>query len=233
VTAAEVGKVADTEVGKVADTEVGKVADTEVGKVAEAEVGKVAEAEVDKMAEAEVGKVTPVRRGAAVRKATLVAHVAASVGWLGAVTTSLVLAGGALGAGDPGLVRAACLVLEPLGWAALVPFSIASLATGLLQGLLSPWGVAGHYWVLAKLVMNVLAVAVLLLYMRTLGALADLARAAGGDVTPLRTPSPAVHAAAAMVLLLVALVLSVYKPRGRTGFTRRPAPATRPASADA
>lgn len=37
----------------------------------------------------------------------------------------------------------------------------------------------------------------------------------------LRNPSPAVHAAAAIALLTVALVLSVYKPRGLTVYGYR------------
>jgi hypothetical protein len=73
--------------------------------------------------------------------------------------------------------------------------------------------------VLIKLLMNLLAVGVLLLYMQTLAELAQLARssAATGDTLP-RSASPVVHGAAAIMLLIVALVLSVYKPRGRTGW---------------
>ena len=85
--------------------------------------------------------------------------------------------------------------------------------------LASPWGLVRHYWVLIKLAMNLLAVGVLLLYMQTLAELAHMARAsaATGDAVT-RSASPVVHGAAAIVLLLVALVLSVYKPRGRTGW---------------
>ena len=54
--------------------------------------------------------------------------------------------------------------------------------------------------------MNLFAIAILLLYMRTLAHLADTARAtaAGGDA--LRSPSPAVHAGGAIALLVVATV---------------------------
>jgi len=67
--------------------------------------------------------------------------------------------------------------------------------------------------------MNLFATAVLLMYMQTLGYLADLARA--DETSGLRTPSPVAHAAAAIGLLLVALVLSVYKPRGLTPWGQR------------
>jgi hypothetical protein len=154
-----------------------------------------------------------------VRRGLLVAHVGASVGWLGAIAASLALAAVALGTTDAAVANAVLLVLEPLGWVALVPLSLASLASGVIQSLVSPWGLVRHYWVLIKLMMNVLAVGILLLYMQTLAELAHIARAsaATGDAVT-RSASPVVHGAAAIVLLLVALVLSVYKPRGRTGW---------------
>ncbi len=156
------------------------------------------------------------------RRALLVAHITASVGWLGAIAASLALAVLAMVAADPAVTIAVAVVLEPLGWAALVPFSLASLATGVLQSLVSPWGLVRHYWVLFKLALNLFAVVVLLLYMQTLAALADLARsAAGRGDAALQSPSPLLHAAAAVVLLVVALVLSVYKPRGLTAWGYR------------
>jgi hypothetical protein len=158
-----------------------------------------------------------------VRKLSLVWHVGVSVGWLGAVLTSMVLAVIGLASSDASLVRAVYPLLEQLGWWALIPFSFASLLTGLIQALGSAWGVWRHYWVAAKLLMNVFAAAVLLLYMQTLTTQADLARSTpvGADLTALRDPSPVLHSAAAIVLLLVALVLSVYKPRGLTARGRR------------
>jgi hypothetical protein len=157
------------------------------------------------------------------RKLALVAHVGCSVGWLGAVVTSLVLAVVALASRDALIVRAAYLVLEPLAWWALIPFSVAALVTGLIQSLGTSWGLLRHYWVLAKLLMNLSATAILLLYMQTLTHLADTARTTPitGTTAALRDPSPVVHATAAVALLLVALVLSVYKPRGLTPYGQR------------
>lgn len=157
------------------------------------------------------------------RKLALVAHVGSSVGWLGAVVTSLVLAVAAVVGNDPQTVRAIYVVLEPLGRYTLIPFSLAALLTGLIESLGTPWGLLRHYWVLAKLLMNLFATGILLLYTQTLTFLADTARttaaADGGDA--LRDPSPVVHAVGAVALLLVALVLSVYKPRGLTSYGQR------------
>ncbi|WP_344500008.1 hypothetical protein [Dactylosporangium maewongense] len=45
------------------------------------------------------------------------------------------------------------------------------------------------------------------------------------SLAQLRSPSPLVHAGAGLLLLIVATVLSVYKPRGITGFGLRRAAA--------
>jgi hypothetical protein len=158
-----------------------------------------------------------------VRKVALVAHVGCSVGWLGAVVTSLAVAAAGLASRDGQIVRAAYLTLEVIGWYALIPLSLASLLTGLIQSLGTAWGLLRHYWVLAKLLMNLFATGVLLLYMQTLIYLADLARTANtaADLDSLRNPTPVAHAGAAVALLLVALVLSIYKPRGLTGYGQR------------
>ena len=157
------------------------------------------------------------------RKLALVTHVTSSVGWTGAVVASLALAIVGLTSQDAQLVRAVALTLEPLGWFVLVPMSLASLLTGLVVSLGTRWGLLRHYWVVVKLLMNLVAAAVLLLYMQTLGALADVAASAssGGDVSDLRSPSPLVHAAGALLLLLVATTLSVYKPKGMTRYGQR------------
>lgn len=160
-----------------------------------------------------------------VRKAALVAHVCGSVGWLGAIVTSLVLGVVGLTARDGEVVRAAYLTLAVLGRWALLPFSVAALLTGLVQSLGTGWGLFRHYWVVAKLLMNLVATGVLLLYLQTLTYLAGLARASA-DPAGLRDPSPVVHAGAAIALLLVALVLSIYKPRGLTRYGLRRSPGT-------
>lgn len=155
----------------------------------------------------------------AVRRLMLVTHVGSSVGWLGAVVASLALGAIGLAAGDAAVVRAVYLVLEPVGWWTLVPLSVASLLTGVVQACGTAWGLVRHYWVLIKLAMNLFATGVLLLYMQTLEHLAGLARTQPAG--QLRTASPVVHAAAAIVLLLTALALSVYKPRGETPWSGR------------
>ena len=166
------------------------------------------------------------------RKACVTAHITSSVGWLGAVAGSLALGVAGLTSEDAPLVRAVYLTLEWTGWYVLVPSSFASLLTGLLVSLGTRWGLLRHYWVVVKLLMNLFATFILLLYMQTLGFLADLAAAqefAGRDISGLRTASPVIHAGGALVLLFVAASLSVYKPQGMTRYGQRKQRALSPA----
>src|SRR5919106_4309064 len=92
-----------------------------------------------------------------VRKFALTAHVASSVGWLGAVVGFLALAVAGLMSQDELMVRGTYLAMELTGWFVIVPFSLAALATGLVQSLGTDWGLFRHYWILAKLLITILA----------------------------------------------------------------------------
>jgi hypothetical protein len=99
--------------------------------------------------------------------------------------------------------------------------ALLSLVTGVVQSFGSPWGLFRHHWVVVKLLITVLATAVLLLYLRTFAALADAAADPAVGLDEVRDPSPLVHAVLALVLLLLATVLGVVKPRGLTRVGRR------------
>lgn len=158
------------------------------------------------------------------RKLTLTAHVTTSVGWLGAVLAFLALAVASLASDDAQLVRSTILAMELTGWFVLVPLSVVSLLTGLVQSLGTKWGLLQHYWIVVKLVINVVATGVLLLYMQSLVKLSDQASSpalSSTAVLAIPSPSAVVHAGVAVVLLLVATVLSVYKPAGMTRYGQR------------
>jgi hypothetical protein len=91
----------------------------------------------------------------------LTAHVTSSVGWLGAVAAFLALAVAGL-AGDAQMVRAAYLAMDLLARFVIVPLALASLLTGVVQSLGTPWGVLRHYWVVFKLLLTIVAVVLLL-----------------------------------------------------------------------
>jgi hypothetical protein len=58
------------------------------------------------------------------------------------------------------------------------------------------------------------------MYMRSLGSRAGVAATtvSDGDLGGLRSPSPVLHAGAALLLMLASTTLSVYKPRGTTRY---------------
>ena len=158
------------------------------------------------------------------RKFVLTAHVTSSVGWLGAVAVFLALALIGLTSQDAQTVRAAYLVMELAAWLVLVPLAFASLLTGLVQSLGTTWGLFRHYWVLFKLLINLGSIVVLLMYTQTLSYLADVAAEttlSSDGLGVLRTPTVVLHSVLALLLLLVATVLAVYKPRGMTPYGLR------------
>jgi uncharacterized membrane protein len=161
------------------------------------------------------------------RRLALTAHVACSVGWLGAVAGFFALGLVGLTSEDPQTVRGAYLVMEPAAWFVLVPLAFASLVTGLVQSLATPWGLFRHYWVVFKLLINVAATTVLLIYMETFRVMAAVAADPSADLAEVRNASPVLHATAALLLLLVATTLAVYKPRGMTRYGRRKQPELR------
>jgi hypothetical protein len=152
----------------------------------------------------------------ALRKLTLTVHVSSSVGWLGAIAAFLAVALSGLAAHDGEVVRASYVAMNWIGWYVLVPISFASLLTGLIQSLGTEWGLFRHYWVLAKLLINLLANVVLLLYMLELSSL--VAMLSNHEASGFRSISPVLHSTVALGLLLVATVLAVYKPRGITPY---------------
>ena len=158
------------------------------------------------------------------RKLALTAHISASVGWLGAVVAYLAIAITGLASQDEHTVRAVYPAMDSIVRFAILPLAVASLLTGLTSALGSAWGLFRHYWVLIKLVLNLVTTGVLLLYTRSISYAAELARQpapSGAGLAELRTPTHAVHAAAAIAVLLLATVLAVYKPRGMTRYGHR------------
>ena len=154
------------------------------------------------------------------RKFALTAHVVSSVGFLGAVAGFLALAVAGLTSQDAQTVRAAYLAMELTAWFVIVPLSLASPLTGLVQSLGTPWGLFRHYWILAKLVITILSTIIMQVHMQPISLLASAAAK-----TTLLSPDPhgmqvqmVAASGAALLALLVATTLAVYKPRGMTPY---------------
>ncbi len=163
----------------------------------------------------------------ALRKFTITAHVAFSVGWLGAVAAFLVLSIAGLTSHDAEVVRGAYLSMDLISRFVIIPMCFAALVTGLLQALGTPWGLFRYYWILMKFGLAVFATIALLVHQfvvvaeaaeRVSGAAAETLFSA--DLGPLKTEL--VRAPSLSILfLLVATTLGVYKPWGLTRYGRR------------
>lgn len=154
------------------------------------------------------------------RKFILTTHVTASVGWFGALAVFLAHSLTGFLSQEDYIVRAAALAMGITAWFVILPLSLASLTTGLVQALGTAWGLFRHYWVFFKLVLTVVATAVLLMKLGPISDLADKAAEisfSGADHTGLQT-SMVIHAAGGLVILLAAIILAIYKPRGMSRY---------------
>ena len=152
-----------------------------------------------------------------VRRVVLTAHVVASVGWLGSVAAFLALGIAGVTSPDPQAVRGASVAMGIVAWWVILPFDLAALASGLVMGLVSHWGLFRHYWVVVKLGLTVLATVFLLLHLP-------------GATDPALQSKLAFDAAAALVILVVTTGLSVFKPAGVTPYGWRKQRSERPVS---
>lgn len=156
----------------------------------------------------------------AVRKAALAAHLTVAVGWIGAVIAYLTLGLWAVSTTDGESIRAAWAAMDIIGWYAIVPLAVTSLATGLWMALGTRWGLFRHYWVIISLILTLIAVLVLLLHMPDVSATAQFAASASTDqLADLGGDLP--HPATGLALLLVVQTLNLYKPTGLTRYGKR------------
>lgn len=156
------------------------------------------------------------------RKLALTTHLAVAVGWPGSVAAYLALALTGLLSTDTETVRATYLAMDLVALYVIVPLAFATLVSGLVMSLGTPWGLFRHYWVVISLILTLVAVAVLMVQLAPIRGLADAAR--DPNLTLAQLPgagSQVLHSAAGLVVLLVVLVLNVYKPRGMTRYGRR------------
>jgi hypothetical protein len=157
------------------------------------------------------------------RKLVLTVHITFSVGWIGAVAAFLALAIAGLTSKDAQMVRTTYPAMELTARFVIVPLAFASLLSGLIQSLGTPWGLFRHYWVLVKLFLTTFATIVLLKKMPLIGYAARRAIETPLSSADLRAAGIplVVHAAGGILVLLVVTILSVYKPWGLTRYGRR------------
>ncbi|MDP2342721.1 MAG: hypothetical protein Q8O67_17325 [Deltaproteobacteria bacterium] len=153
------------------------------------------------------------------RKLALTAHITFSVGWVGAVFAFLALAIAGVRSGDDRVVRGSYFAMNLLVRWVIVPIALASLLSGLISALGTKWGLFRQYWVLIKLVLTIIAVAVLLVQLEPIRELAAAAADPMSSMAQLpEKQRPLIHAGGGLIVLLLVQVLGVYKPRGMTPY---------------
>ncbi|WP_216209322.1 hypothetical protein [Amycolatopsis aidingensis] len=151
------------------------------------------------------------RRG---RRWLLFAHVVSSVGWIGVEVSILGLGVVGLTSSDPATIRSSQVAIGLLGGTFYLPASLLALVTGVLLGLGTKWGLVRHYWVLAKLVLTVA-----LFLGGNLAVMPELvagARAAARGELGSGQVIAVTAMSAGLTLLLIATLLSIFTPWGKS-----------------
>jgi hypothetical protein len=150
----------------------------------------------------------------------LTSHITFSVGWLGAVAVFLALAITGLSSQNIQLARSAYVAMELSAWYVIVPSCLASLFTGLVQSLGTKWGLFKHYWIVVKLFLTIVATIFLLLHLQPISYLAGVA--ANTSLSNIQEPGLQIQliavSGAAILVLLAATTISIYKPWGKIKF---------------
>lgn len=154
------------------------------------------------------------------RKLALTTHITFSVGWFGSVAVFLALAIAGLTSQDVQVVRATYIAMGLSTWFVIIPACFGALLTGLVQALGTPWGLFKHYWIVVKLILTILCTLVLILHMQPISYLAEVASAtplSNMDFRDLRIQLIA-DAGAALLVLLIIITISIYKPWGKIQY---------------
>jgi hypothetical protein len=154
------------------------------------------------------------------RRAALVVHVSASVGWLGLTTGLLVLGITAAGTGSTATAEAAYRSMKIFGDWLVVPVSLLSLLSGLILSLGTPWGLARHRWVYIKFWITLATTAASIVALRSHIDHAAAAITAGQPVGSAATDLVIAPSVATATYLFVTAI-SILKPWGLTRRGRR------------
>ncbi|MEU4419941.1 hypothetical protein AB0F81_04905 [Actinoplanes sp. NPDC024001] len=163
------------------------------------------------------------------RRTTLVLHLAAAGAWIGIDVIVAVLVVTGWFSDDVAVRSLAYRALATFVVWPMLTAGLLCLATGLVLGLGSVWGLVRYWWVAVKLVLNLLLCALIVLALQP--GMEDVA----GYGTDLLTASPDAGRvsrlffppAVSLSVLVLATTLGVFKPWGRIGGGRPRGPDVR------
>ena len=158
------------------------------------------------------------------RKGVLVVHVVSAGVWIGIdVVMGVVIFTALLSADDN--TRALCYrALELFAVWPLLTTGLVCLASGVVLGLGTKWGLVRYWWAAIKLALNILLTTLVLVALRpgVMEAAEQGRRFASGDPASLAVGDLIFPPVVSPTALLIAFVLAVFKPWGR--IRKRPAP---------
>lgn len=155
------------------------------------------------------------------RKFVLTVHVITTMGWLGSAAAYIPIAAYLLNNQDADMIRSAFQIMSLVANYIVVPVAFASLLTGVALSLGTKWGLFRHYWIFFKLFFTAIAVFMLVAYIQELShavSIASLSTWSSTDISILKDSIHIVHPSGGLLIVLVATVLSVYKPKGMTKY---------------
>lgn len=164
------------------------------------------------------------------RQALLAAHVLSSAAWLGMAVMFVALSLLALRAAN---VRDAQTIYESMAFfdQTMLPWAnVAATTSGFALGVTTKWGIVRHWWVVIKVLISfaILGIAFGFLHDALERSAAEAAHLAtvGGAVSDVDSSGQVVlwGFTLALVSLIGAMLLSLYKPRGMTWWGRRQNP---------
>ena len=155
------------------------------------------------------------------RKVVLITHIAAAGSWLGLDLALGVLVLTAFTAEAQQAAVAAASIASLATWP-LIIIGLLTLASGVMLGLGSKFGLVRYWWVLVKLALNLVLVTLVVLVLAPgTGALAASALAALETGASLELRSTLVFPPiVSSTAVIVAMTLAVIKPWGRVGARR-------------
>ncbi|QKW07842.1 DUF2269 domain-containing protein [Streptomyces sp. NA04227] len=153
------------------------------------------------------------------RRAFLVLHVCASVGWLGLSLGLLALAITAAATGSPEAAEASYRSMKMFADWLLLPMAFTTLATGLVLSLGTQWGLLQHRWVSVKFWVSLIATGLTVFSLRPGINTAAAEAMAGEPVTD--TVNLVVAPSVALATYVFLTAVSLLKPWGLTRRGRK------------
>jgi hypothetical protein len=162
-----------------------------------------------------LGGTRPWRLGARTRKGVLVVHIVSAGAWIGIDIVMAVFIFTALLADDN--IKALCYrALELFAVWPLLATGLVCLASGVVLGLGTKYGLVRYWWVAIKLVLNIVLTALVLVALRpeVTEAAEQGRRFAAGAPASLAVGDLIFPPIVSPTALLIAVVLAVFKPWG-------------------